>query len=347
MSLEVTQLGESALYVSKIGLGTMTFGEQNSEAEAHQQLDYALEAGINLIDTAEMYPVPARAETVHRTESIVGHWLARQPRERIILSTKATGGGRGMGWIRGGDHAFTRANLRRALEGSLTRLQSDYIDLYQLHWPERNTPMFGQFRFHPALEHDSTPIEETLAALSELVDEGKVRAIGLSNEWPWGVMRFLQAAKEHNLPRIVSVQNCYNLLNRTYETALLELNYREKIALLAYSPLAFGHLSGKYLHHPLADGRVTRFGAFSQRYAKPMVPVALKAYSEAAAQFGLSLTQFALAYVYSRWFCATTLIGATTMAQLQENIAAIEIHWSEAMEQAVDEIQLSYFNPAP
>lgn len=340
-------LGNSQLTVSNICLGTMTFGQQNTQDQAFEQLDYAIDNGINFIDTAEMYPVPPKAETVHSTETIVGNWLKNQQRDKLVIATKATGGGRNMSWVRNDNLAFNETNLRDALEKSLTRLQTDYVDLYQLHWPERNTPMFGKFRYEPAEERDFTPIEETLSALSKLVDEGKVRYIGLSNEWPWGLMQFLNAAEKYKLPRVISIQNAYNLINRTYETAMLEMCHRENISLLPYSPLAFGHLSGKYLDDPNTRGRISEFPKFGQRYEKPNVVPAVKAYAKVAEKYGLSPTQFALAFTFSRWFVASTIIGATSMNQLKENIEASRIQWTDEMEQDVQQIQLKYFNPAP
>ena len=251
--MEYRRLGNSDLEVSAVCLGTMTFGQQNTEAEAHAQLDYAFQHGVNFIDTAEMYPVPPRADTVTRTESIVGTWLKHQARDKVILATKVAGPRRNMQWIRSGPKALDRANIRAAVEGSLQRLQTDYIDLYQLHWPERNVPMFGQYQFDPQQEFDNgvqkswVPILEQLEVLGELVQEGKIRAIGVSNEQPWGVMEFLRLSREHALPRIAAIQNCYNLINRGFEFGLAEISYRENVSLLAYSPLAFGHLSGKYL----------------------------------------------------------------------------------------------------
>jgi len=325
----------------------MTFGEQNNQNEAHDQLNYAQEQGINFIDTAEMYPVPPKAETVHKTEEIVGHWLVKQQRSNLIIATKATGAGRGMSWIRGGRHAFNRANLREAIDGSLKRLKTDYIDLYQLHWPERNTPMFGDYLYEPSQERDFTPIHQTLESLGELVDEGKIRYIGLSNEWPWGVMQFLNIAEKYNLPRVVTMQNAYNLINRTYETAMLEMCHRENISLLPYSPLAFGHLSGKYINDPNAKGRVSIFKGFAQRYDKPNVIPAVKAYSKLADEHQLTPTQLALAFVYSRQFVSSTIIGTTTQEQLKENIDALNIIWTSELEKGVKDIHLRFFNPAP
>lgn len=347
--MQYIQLGNSSLEVSEICLGTMTYGQQNSETEAHAQLDYALERGINFIDTAEMYPVPPQAETVHRTEAIIGSWLKNQSRDQLILATKVTGGSRNINWIRNGDLSFDRKNIRAALENSLRRLKTDYVDLYQLHWPERNTPMFGKFLYEPEQEHAFTPAKQTLEVLAELVDEGKVRYIGLSNEWPWGIMQFLNAAREFDLPRIITVQNAYNLINRTYETALLEMCHRENISLLPYSPLAFGHLSGKYLHDKTASGRLNLFKemGFGSRYDKPNVVPAVQAYVDLAHDYGLSPASLALAFVYNRWFTASTIIGATSMHQLKENIDAYSVSWSEEMEQDIQQLQLRFFNPAP
>lgn len=345
--MQYRTLPGSDLNVSAICFGTMTFGQQNTEAEGHAQLDLAFERGVNFIDTAEMYPVPPKAETTHATERIVGSWLARQDRSKVVLATKATGGARGLQWIREGEHAFNRSNLRNAVEGSLARLQTDHIDLYQLHWPERNTPMFGEFTYDPQKERPWTDFRETLEALAELVEEGKIRYIGLSNEWPWGLMQFLNAAKEYKLPRVVSVQNAYNLINRTWETAMLEFCHREDIALLPYSPLAFGLLSGKYLRDPQARGRVNDFDGFAQRYMKPAVPDAVAAYTALADAHGISPAQMALKFVYSRWFVASTIIGATSIEQLEENLAAWDLPWSDELEQGIEQIRLRWFNPAP
>jgi aryl-alcohol dehydrogenase-like predicted oxidoreductase len=345
--MQTRTLGESPIQIPPICLGTMTFGQQNTEAEGHEQLDYALARGINFIDTAEMYPVPPRAETVHRTESIVGTWLKRQPRDRIILGTKITGPRRRMDWIRGGPKSVDRANIREAVEGSLKRLQTDYIDLYQIHWPERNVPMFGQYQFDPTQETDALPIREQLETMAELVKEGKIRAIGVSNEHAWGVMEFLRIARELNLPRIVSIQNCYNLINRGFEFSLAEIVYREKLSLLAYSPLAFGHLTGKYLPGGSGDGRATQFKGFAQRYEKPNVAPASAAYAELAARHGMSPATLALSFVMHRWFVSSTIIGATNMAQLKENVDAWEKPLSQDILQEIEALHLRYMNPAP
>jgi aryl-alcohol dehydrogenase-like predicted oxidoreductase len=345
--MHYTTLGGSNLKVSRVCLGTMTFGTQNSEADAHQQLDFALARGINFIDTAEMYSVPPNAESYGKTERYVGTWLKRQARDRIVLATKISGPGRSMKWIRNGELAFNRQNIRAAIDASLARLQTDYVDLYQLHWPDRNTPIFGQYHFDPEKERDFVPLDETLAALAELVKEGRVRHVGLSNETPWGVMQFLHLAEKYQLPRVVSVQNAFNLLNRTWEMGLSEIGFRENVALLAYSPLGFGLLSGKYLMDPGARGRLTLFQGFAQRYAKVNVQPAVAAYAELAQRHGLTPTRLALAYVASRGFVTSTIIGATTMEQLRENIDGCVETLSEDVLNEIEALHLRYSNPAP
>ena len=345
--MRTATLGNTSLQVSSVCLGTMTFGQQNTEAEAHQQLDDAVAHGINFIDTAEMYPVPPRAETFTRTESMVGTWLRHQPRDQIILATKIAGPRRNLEWIRGGPPAIDRTNLRAAVEGSLQRLQTDYIDLYQLHWPERNVPMFGQYQFDPTQEKEWVSIAEQLEALDELVKEGKIRHIGVSNEQPWGVMEFLRVAKEQGLPRIASIQNCYNLINRGFEFGLTEIAYREQVSLLAYSPLAFGHLSGKYLHDPQAEGRVNLFQGFAQRYDKPNVGPASAAYVALAARHNMSPATMALSFVMHRWFVGSTIIGATTPEQLKENMEAWHTKLPPELLQEIEALHLRYMNPAP
>jgi aryl-alcohol dehydrogenase-like predicted oxidoreductase len=345
--MRYTKLGLSDLTVSSICLGTMTFGTQNSEAEAHQQLDFALAQGINFIDTAEMYSVPPTAESYGKTETYVGTWLKRQARDKIVLATKISGPGRGLKWIRNGELAFNRKNIRAAIEASLTRLQTDYVDLYQLHWPDRNTPIFGQYHFDPGNERDYVPVVETLAALAELVKEGRVRCVGLSNETPWGVMQFLHQAEQHKLPRVVSVQNAYSLLNRTWEMGLAEIGFRENVSLLAYSPLAFGLLSGKYLADSKAGGRLTLFQGFAQRYSKVNAIPAVAAYADVARRHGMTLTQMALAFVASRGFVASTIIGATTMEQLREDIAGCSGALTDEVLQEIEALHLRYYNPAP
>ena len=345
--LQYNRLGRSDLNAPDVCLGTMTFGEQTSEADAHAQLDYALAAGCNFIDTAEMYAVPPRPETSGASESIVGNWLAKQQRDKLIIATKIAGPARSLTWIRNGPQAMDRENIRSALEGSLRRLRTDYVDLYQLHWPERNTPMFGQWQYDPQQERGGTPIRAQLEALVELVKEGKIRYVGVSNEHPWGIMQFTRLADELGLPRIVSTQNAYHLLNRTFETALSEVCHREEVALLAYSPLAFGHLTGKYLADPQAAGRLTQWPNFGQRYSKPNVQPAVAAYAELAAKHNLTPTQLALGFVRSRWFVGSTIIGASSLAQLKETLAATQTPMSPELLAEIDAIHLRYTNPAP
>ena len=343
--MKYKQLGNSDLSVSEITLGTMTFGQQNTLADACAQLDYAVAQGVNFIDTAEMYPVPAKAETQGRTEEYVGQWLRKQARDKVIIGTKVAGPARGMGWIRNGPESLDRANIMAAVEDSLKRLQTDYIDLYQIHWPARNVPMFGKNNYNPALERPSTSVEEQLSVLTELVKSGKVRHIGVSNETPWGVAEFLKVAERLELRRIVSIQNPYNLINRTFEIGLHEICHREQISLLAYSPLAFGLLSGKYFNNPTESGRMTLYPDFGQRYKKINVPAAVAAYTQLAEQHGISPAQMALAYIRSRPFVASTIVGATTMSQLKQNLESIELNAEQL--KAIEEIHLRYSNPAP
>lgn len=345
--MKLNRLAKSDLQVSEICLGTMTFGEQNSEKESHAQLDYALSRGINFLDAAEMYPVPPRSETQGRTETFVGSWLKRQARDKLIVATKITAPGRGFGWVRGGPKAVNDKEIGEAIEGSLRRLQTDYIDLYQIHWPDRYVPSFGGLFYEPRDERPSTGIGEQLEALSAQVKAGKIRYVGLSNETPWGVMEFLRLARERKLPVAVSIQNAFNFLNRTFESGLSELTRHEDIPLLAYSPLGFGHLTGKYLAGAKPDGaRLTRFPPFGQRYAKPNVEAAAAAYTELAARSGLSPTAMAIAFVRSRWFVASTIIGATTLDQLRENIDAAQIELPAAVLAEIDSIHLKHPNPA-
>ena len=340
-------LGNSDLNVSEICLGTMTFGEQNNEREAHQQLDYANSRGVNFIDAAEMYPVPPRGETQGRTECYVGSWLKKQARDKIIVATKITAPGRGFAWVRGGPKAIDRNSVEEALNGSLQRLQTDYVDLYQIHWPDRYVPNFGQAFYEPESERPTIAIEEQLEALDSVVQAGKVRYIGLSNESPWGVMAFLRIARERKLPIAASIQNAYSLLNRSYEPDLSEVTRREGIPLIPYSPLGFGHLTGKYLDGGKPKGaRLTLFPPFGQRYEKPNVAPACAAYAELARRNGLSPATMALAFVRSRWFVASTIIGATTMKQLKEDIDVVGVELGQPVLDEIDTIHQRYPNPA-
>ncbi|WP_293781138.1 NADP(H)-dependent aldo-keto reductase [uncultured Oxalicibacterium sp.] len=345
------RLGRTDLHVSAIALGTMTWGEQNSEADAHAQLDLALDAGVNLVDAAEMYPVPPKAETQGLTERYLGSWLKKSgKRDRIVLATKATGPSRmahNPQHIRNGYNRLDRRGLTEALDGSLQRLQTDHIDLYQLHWPDRSVNIFGTREYVHHAEEETTPIEETLSILAEFVQAGKIRYVGVSNETPWGVAQFLRAAEQLKLPRIVSIQNPYNLLNRSFELGLSEFSHREQVGLLAYSPLAFGTLSGKYLNdvHP-ADGRLTLFSRFV-RYTGPHAQTAIAAYVALAREHGLDPAQMALAYVNSRPFVTSNIIGATTLDQLRSNLASIQLTLSDEVLAGIEAIHARHPNPAP
>jgi aryl-alcohol dehydrogenase-like predicted oxidoreductase len=347
--MHTQKLGSSDLHVTQLCLGTMTFGEQNTEADAHAQLDYAVSRGINFIDTAEMYPVRPSAQTQGRTEAYIGTWLAKHKAKRneLVLATKVAGPSRGFGWIRGGNGDLDRANIHAAIDASLKRLQTDYVDLYQLHWPSRNAPIFGAISFDASKERPSVPIEETLSALGELVKAGKVRYVGVSNESAWGVMEFLRIAREKSLPRIVSIQNAYSLLNRSYETDINEACFRENIGLMAYSPLAFGQLSAKYVDDANAAGRLNLFGKdWSPRYVRPIVYEAVARYAKLARTSGMSPATLALAFVNSRPFVASNIIGATSLDQLRENIDAADVKLSDDVLKEIDAIHTVMRNPA-
>lgn len=338
-------LGNSTLQVSELCLGTMTFGQQNTADDAANQLDYATAHGINFIDTAEMYPVPPRAETATLTEQYVGQWLNKQARDKLVIATKISGPARGFNWLRDGPKV-NRQHVNLAIDASLQRLNTDYVDLYQIHWPDRNVPFFGETQFEPEKERDTTPILEQLQALGELVKTGKVRYLGVSNETPWGLAQFLKLADEAGLPRLVTIQNAYNLINRIFEYGLAEMCYREKVGLLAYSPLGFGVLSGKYLSAQ-GSGRLSLFPAFGQRYHKPYVAQAVAEYAAIAQALGISLATLALAYARSRWFVTSTIIGATSMGQLAENIASTDIALNAETLQRIESVHARYPNPAP
>lgn len=346
--MKYSQLGTTGVQVSRICLGTMTFGEQNTEAEAHAQFDAAFDAGINFIDTAEMYPVPPKAETYGDTERYIGSWLRRSGRrDRVILATKVMGPSEDLRYVRDGSTRLDRRNIEAAIDASLERLGTDYIDLYQLHWPDRRSNFFGKLGYVHDPQDDPIPLEETLAALGRLVEAGKVRFIGVSNETPWGVMRYLQLAAERGLPRIVSIQNPYNLLNRSFEVGLAEIAHRESVGLLAYSPLGFGVLSGKYLDGQRPEGaRLNRFQRF-QRYTKEAAQDSIRAYVEAARKHGLDPAQMALAYVNTRSFLTSTIIGATDLQQLAANIASIDVELPEEVLAEIEAVHLRHPNPCP
>jgi len=347
--MERRKLGNTDLLVSALCLGTMTWGEQNTEAEGHAQLDYALDRGINFLDTAEIYSVPPRPETAGSTERIIGTWLeARKCRERVIVATKVSGRGQAT-WLRGAPTELDRKNIMAAVEGSLKRLRTDYIDLYQLHWPDRPLNLFAEqtttFRDLPVGQEN--PIEETLAVLDDLVKSGKIRHVGLSNETAWGTMRFVHAAEAGKLPRVVSIQNAYNLLNRTFEIGLAEIAFREKVGLLAYSPLAQGYLTGKYQHGARPPGARTTLFKRGQRYEKPNVETVIDQYLALAKEFGRDPAQMALAFATSRPFVTSNIIGATTLEQLRTDIDSIDVAIPPDLEKRIDAIHQLHGNPAP
>ena len=346
--MEYNNLGQTNIKVSQICLGTMTWGEQNTEEEAHQQLNYAIESGINFIDVAEMYPVPPREETYGLTESYIGNWLSkRKDRDKIILASKVAAKAEWLPYIRGGQIKLDKKNIVQALEDSLRRLKTDYIDLYQMHWPDRDTNFFGKLAYYHAPEKDGIPIAETLAVLDELVKQGKIRAIGISNETPWGCAEYLRISREKELPRIVSIQNPYNLLNRTFEIGISEFSHREQVGLLAYSPLAFGALSGKYLNNQKPEGaRLTLFERFN-RYLNPQATKATEAYVNLAKKNDLDPSQMALSYVSSRPFLTSNIIGATSMEQLKMDIESINIELSDDVIKDIESIHEKIPNPAP
>ena len=346
--MQQRRLGQTDLNISALCLGTMTFGQQNTEREAHAQLDRALAAGINFIDSAEMYPVPPLAETQGRTEQYIGSWLAaRGCRDRIVLATKVAGLSDWLPYLRGGKARLDRPNIEAAVESSLKRLRTDYIDLYQLHWPDRETNYFGKLGYrHPDEDH-SVSLLETLEVLGDLVAAGKVRHVGLSNETPWGTMRMLQLAEVHGLPRPVSIQNPYNLLNRTFEIGLAEIAIRERCGLLAYSPMAFGVLSGKYLDGARPAGaRLTLFERFD-RYSNPQVEAAAAEYVALARKHGLNPAQMALAWVTSRPFVTSNIIGATSMEQLEANLGSADLELSGEVIEEIEAIHVRQPNPGP
>ncbi len=343
-------LGHSGLQVSVIGLGTMTWGEQNTQADAFAQLNRAVDAGVNLVDTAEVYAVPIKEETYGLTETYIGHWLAEDPsrRERIVLASKVAGVSRRMHWVRGAEHKLNRANIVAAAEASLQRLQTEYLDLYQLHWPDRTTNVFGQRYFQLNPEEEPFCLEETLRAVAELIAAGKIRYWGLSNETPWGTMHYLRLAEQLGLPKPVSIQNPYSLLNRSYEVGMAEISLRENVGLLSYSPLAGGALSGKYLNGACPTGsRMALFPGYFSRYSSATAQRALEAYAALAQEHGLSLTQMALAFVNQQPFNASTLIGATTMAQLEENLASASVVLSPELLAAIDTLGNTFPSPSP
>lgn len=351
--MQTIQLGQGDLRVTPICLGTMTFGEQVAEADAHAIMDRAVARGINFLDTAEMYAVPARKETCGATETIIGNWLAARPgmRQAIVLATKVAGPSRGMPWVRDGQ-GLTPADIVASCEGSLRRLRTDVIDLYQIHWPERTVPAFGAMYYDPAQERSATSLHDQLEALAGLVRAGKVRHIGLSNETPYGVHEFVRLAEQHGLPRIATVQNPFCLINRSLENGLDETMHRLGVSLLAYSPLGFGLLTGKYdtsgIDGPDApDGRISRYDSVrKQRWGRPEALAAARRYSALAREHGLTPTQLALAWCYGKWQVASTIIGVTSLAQLEENIDAWGTTLSPELLKQIDQVRWEMRDPA-
>ena len=342
------KLGNTELNVSTICLGTMTWGEQNTQDEGFEQMDYALEQGINFWDTAEIYSIPPKKQTFGDTEVIIGNWFEKtKKREEIILASKVCGPMRE--YVRGGGNQFGKKNITEALEGSLKRLKTDYIDLYQLHWPERKTNFFGKLGYeHDEGDNEWTKFEDILENLKRFIEQGKIRHIGLSNETPWGLLKFLELSKNKNLPRILSVQNPYNLLNRTYEVGLAEISVRENVGLLAYSPLACGYLSGKYRNNQMPkNSRINRDGEFWTRYNKPNSNKAIEAYYKIAKKYSLDLAQMSLKFLEIQACVTSVIIGATTMEQLKTNIESVNVNLTNDIIKEINEVQTIYPNPCP
>jgi len=341
------KLGNTDLDISTICLGTMTWGEQNTQKEGFKQMNFALDQGVNFFDTAEIYSIPPRQKTFGDTEVIIGNWFEKtKKRGKVILASKVCGPMRE--YVRGGGNQFGTKNISEALEGSLKRLKTDYIDLYQLHWPERKTNFFGKLGYEHDDSNEWTQFEDILSDLNKFIDQGKIRHIGLSNETPWGLSKFLELSKSKNLPRMLSVQNPYNLLNRTYEVGLSEMSVREKAGLLAYSPLACGYLSGKYRNNQMPKGtRMERDGDFWTRYSKPNSNQAIDAYYEISKKHKLNFAQMSLKFIEIQPFVTSVIIGATTMEQLKTNIESVNINLSDDVIKEINEVQTIYPNPCP
>ena len=341
------KLGNTDLDVSTICLGTMTWGEQNSQEEGFEQMNYALDQGINFWDTAELYSIPPRIETFGDTEKIIGNWFKKtKKRNKVILATKVCGPMRK--YVRGGGNQFDKKNITEALDGSLKRLQTDYIDLYQLHWPERDTNTFGRLGYTHNNNDDWNKFEDVLESLKKFIDDGKVRYVGLSNETPWGASKFLEIAKDHNLPRMMSIQNPYSLLNRTYEVGLAEISIREKIGLLAYSPLASGYLSGKYRNNQMPkNSRVALDPDFWTRYKKPNTNIAVDEYYEISKKYNIDFAQMSLKFCEIQPFMTSVIIGATNMQQLKTDIESVNVNLSKEIIEEINNVQKKYPNPCP
>jgi aryl-alcohol dehydrogenase-like predicted oxidoreductase len=341
------KLGDTNLEVSTICLGTMTWGEQNTQAEGFEQMDYALDQGVNFWDTAEIYSIPPKQETFGDTEVIIGNWFEKtKKRDKVILASKVCGPMRE--YVRGGGNQFGEKNITEALEGSLKRLKTNCIDLYQLHWPERKTNFFGKLGYEHDDNNEWTRFEDILGYLKRFIDQGKIKHVGLSNETSWGLSKFLELSKDQNLPRVLSIQNPYNLLNRTYEVGLAEMSVREQAGLLAYSPLACGYLSGKYRENKLPkNSRIERDGDFWTRYQKPNMNMAVDAYYKISKKHNLDMSQMSLKFIEMQPFITSVIIGATTMEQLKKNIESVNIKLTDEIINEINEVQAIYPNPCP
>ena len=341
------KLGNTELEVSTICLGTMTWGEQNTQEEGFEQMSYALDEGVNFWDTAEIYSIPPKQETFGDTEVIIGNWFEKtKKRDKVILASKVCGPMRE--YVRGGGNQFGEKNITEALEGSLKRLKTDCIDLYQLHWPERKTNFFGKLGYEHDDNNEWTRFEDILGYLKRFIDQGKIKHVGLSNETSWGLSKFLELSKDQNLPRVLSIQNPYNLLNRTYEVGLAEMSVREQAGLLAYSPLACGYLSGKYRENKLPkDSRIERDGDFWTRYQKPNMNMAVDAYYKISKKHNLDMSQMSLKFIEMQPFITSVIIGATTMEQLKKNIESVNIKLTDEIINEINEVQAIYPNPCP
>ena len=341
------KLGNTELEVSTICLGTMTWGEQNTQEEGFEQMNYALDEGVNFWDTAEIYSIPPKQETFGDTEVIIGNWFEKtKKRDKVILASKVCGPMRE--YVRGGGNQFGEKNITEALEGSLKRLKTDCIDLYQLHWPERKTNFFGKLGYEHDDNNEWTRFEDILGYLKRFIDQGKIKHVGLSNETSWGLSKFLELSKDQNLPRVLSIQNPYNLLNRTYEVGLAEMSVREQAGLLAYSPLACGYLSGKYRENKLPkNSRIERNGDFWTRYQKPNMNMAVDAYYEISKKHNLDMSQMSLKFIEIQPFVTSVIIGATTIEQLKTNIESVNIKLTDEIINEINEVQAIYPNPCP
>jgi aryl-alcohol dehydrogenase-like predicted oxidoreductase len=345
--MKYNPLGDSDLRVSEICLGTMTYGYQNTKEDAHQLLDYAVSQGVNFIDTSETYPFPNPTKTLGMTEEYIGQWLIKQQREQLIIATKIAGVSPQLTWIRNGQNCIDQKNVTEAVEGSLKRLQTDYIDLYQIHWPDRYVPLFGEPDYEPQRERETVAIAKQLEVFANLIKAGKIRYLGVSNETAWGVCEFCHVAKQLNLPKIVSIQNGFSLFNRLFHINLAEACRFNNVGLLAYNPLAFGFLTGKYLSEIPKKSRLDLFGGMYSRYDQTNIREATTGYVNLAKKYKITPAQLALAYVRTRWFVTSTIVGSTKVEQLQENLSSVTIELNEVMLAEIDRVHRRYPNPTP